>query len=278
MNSEIIQEQRKSWNEVSSGWKKWNKNINQWYQPISGKIIELAEINSNSNVLDIATGPGEPGLTAAKHAANGLVTGIDISDEMVKIANQFARERNIGNYKAIHYDGINLPFADNHFDAVISRCGIFFFPDTHHILKEIFRVLKPGSRVSVSAWCDITENESSLLVEKIATEYLKHSFPKDSPGPFRFSDPTMLISEFEGAGFRNIKKVNVSGEGVFNSKEDFWNFISEMQKPFIDALKDSNAETRNALRGEVFKASEKYHKNGKLIFKRSAYCVGGMKP
>jgi hypothetical protein len=139
-------------------------------------------------------------------------------------------------------------------------------------------VLKPGSKVSVSAWHDITQNESSMLVEKIATEYLNHSFPENSPGPFRFSDPSMLISEFENAGFRNIKEVNISGEGIFNSKEDFWEFISEMQTPFINALKDSNDDFREALRLEVFKAAEPYIKKGKLIFKRSAYCIAGTKP
>jgi len=64
MTENLISEQRDFWNKASSGWKKWNKFIMEWHEPIGRKIIELAEIKSSDIVLDIATGAGEPGLSA----------------------------------------------------------------------------------------------------------------------------------------------------------------------------------------------------------------------
>jgi ubiquinone/menaquinone biosynthesis C-methylase UbiE len=281
MNStetEAIKEQQTSWNNLSAGWKKWSKKINYWYAPISEKIIELASLKESDIVLDIATGTGEPGHSAAKYIPLGQVKGIDISEEMVNAANEFARGRSINNYEALHYDGINIPFNYEFFDSVISRCGIFFFPDTNHILGEIKRVLKPGGTLSLSAWLDINQNQSSLLVQNIAADFLKQPLPdNNAPGPFRFSDPNILITAIEKAGFKNIRMEEVGGEAKFDSADEFWLFISEVQSTIINALKENDDKFREELRQEVFKALKPYEKDGRLIFTRGAYCVGAVK-
>jgi ubiquinone/menaquinone biosynthesis C-methylase UbiE len=59
--------ERQNWNSVAAGWQKWWKTIESSTENVSRRLVELAEIKPGSRVLDIATGIGEPALTAAKH-------------------------------------------------------------------------------------------------------------------------------------------------------------------------------------------------------------------
>ena len=251
----------------------------EWYNPIGKKLIELAEIQDDYYVLDVATGTGEPGLSAARYASKGNVIGVDISENMVKIANDFAKLKGVSNYKALHYDGTNLPFNNAHFDSVVSRCGIFFFPDTECILKEIMRVLKPGGKFSASGWRDVKENEMGLVVQTIVRDFLKQQLPSnDAPGPFRFSEPGKFKTELANAGFKDVSEVNINGDIKFDSKERYWQFLSEMQTPIINALKKTNDEQKEELKSEVYKTIRPFEINSQLVFKWSAYCIAGTKP
>ena len=73
--------QRKSWDSVAIGWQKWWKTFEKDAQNLSKHLVELAKINSSSKVLDIATGIGEPAITAAKKvgSGDGHVLATDIS-------------------------------------------------------------------------------------------------------------------------------------------------------------------------------------------------------
>src|SRR5438876_12001190 len=122
MTENLISEQRDFWNKASAEWKRWNKFIMEWHSPIGRKIIELAGIKPSDIVLDIATGAGEPGLSAASSAKE--VIGIDISPDMINAANEFARLKGVRNYSAKAYNGANFQFSDGNFDAAISRNGI----------------------------------------------------------------------------------------------------------------------------------------------------------
>jgi ubiquinone/menaquinone biosynthesis C-methylase UbiE len=84
--------QRKSWDSVAIGWQKWWKTFEKDAQNLSNHLVELAKINSSSKVLDIATGIGEPAITAARKVGNGNghVLATDISPQMLSIARQRA--------------------------------------------------------------------------------------------------------------------------------------------------------------------------------------------
>jgi ubiquinone/menaquinone biosynthesis C-methylase UbiE len=81
--------QRQGWDSVAEGWQKWWKTIEVGADKVSHRLIELAEIKPGSRILDIATGIGEPAVTAAKHVGNsGHVLATDISPQMLSIAKQ----------------------------------------------------------------------------------------------------------------------------------------------------------------------------------------------
>jgi|SRR5918996_3488630 ubiquinone/menaquinone biosynthesis C-methylase UbiE len=85
------QSQSQSWDSVSKGWQTWWKTIENGAQTISNKLVELANIKSGDKILDIATGIGEPAITAAKRVdSDGRVLATDISPLMLSIAKQRA--------------------------------------------------------------------------------------------------------------------------------------------------------------------------------------------
>jgi ubiquinone/menaquinone biosynthesis C-methylase UbiE len=92
-SNEYKEAERQSWNSVAPAWQKWWKTIERGTKKVSRRLVELAEIESGSRVLDIATGIGEPAITAAKIVGsdrNGHVLATDISPQMLSIARQRA--------------------------------------------------------------------------------------------------------------------------------------------------------------------------------------------
>ena len=106
----IRDEQRKTWNKVSHGWKKWNEFTMNFLKPMGDAIIKALDIKSNDTVLDIASGTGEPAFSIAAIATNGKVYATDLSEEMLTIARTYAGERDISNIEFKVADVSDLPF------------------------------------------------------------------------------------------------------------------------------------------------------------------------
>src|ERR671918_2822412 len=121
-------QQRQMWDNAAAGWQNWWKTIERGAQKVSDKIVELAEIKSGEKVLDIATGIGEPAITAARKVMpNGKVIAIDISPQMLEIAKTRAASLGLdGIMEFRESDGekIDLPNQTARFDAVLSRFGL----------------------------------------------------------------------------------------------------------------------------------------------------------
>jgi len=149
---EIREQQKDSWNKFSAGWEKWDKLNSEFLKPMGDEIIRLIHAENDSAVLDIASGTGQPGLTIASKLKNGKVFLSDLSDDMLAIARRNAVTLGIKNVETKVCDVCELPFHDNSFNAISCRFGFMFFPDVLLAAKEMYRVLKPGSRVATAVW------------------------------------------------------------------------------------------------------------------------------
>jgi ubiquinone/menaquinone biosynthesis C-methylase UbiE len=89
---EFKAQQRELWDNAATGWQNWWPTFERGAQKVSNKLVELAEIKPGDKVLDIATGIGEPAVTAARRVKpNGKVVAIDISPQMLLIAKTRAK-------------------------------------------------------------------------------------------------------------------------------------------------------------------------------------------
>ncbi len=124
--------QRQSWDSVASGWQKWWKTIEISAQKVSNRLVELAEIKAGQRVLDIATGIGEPAITAGKIVGKkGHVTATDISPQMLAIGKERARSLGLQDIvEFVQNDAENLKLGTNEtFDAILCRWGLMFLPN-----------------------------------------------------------------------------------------------------------------------------------------------------
>jgi arsenite methyltransferase len=172
-----------------------------------GNPTALAELRPGDVVLDLGAGAGfDAFLAARKVAPNGRVIGVDMTLEMLRKARENAVKAGLADIVEFR-EGIieELPVVSGSTDVVISNCVINLSPDKPKVFREIFRVLKPGGRMSVS---DI------LLTEPLPREVasLAGAYVACVGGAMVDKD---YLAAIEAAGFTDIRWTRTSAASLF---------------------------------------------------------------
>ena len=275
----ISDEQKKTWNNVSDGWKKWNEFTMNFLKPMGDAIIKALDIKSNDVVLDIASGTGEPAFSIAAIAKNGKVYATDLSEEMLSNCTHYADERDINNIEFKAADVSDLPFKNNFFDKISCRMGFMFFPDMQLAANEMFRVCRDGGKVAVMCLgCTAENNDWSTTMTKVLSKHIEIPKPSsDAPGMFRCAKPGLVKQLFENAGFKNVKEETVSGEVDFGTAENYWLNRTEMSESTISLLNKADEATRKKIKDELLEDCNSKLTNGKLIMHYASLIISAEK-
>jgi ubiquinone/menaquinone biosynthesis C-methylase UbiE len=274
--------QRQGWNSVADGWQKWWKITETGVEKVSRRLIELAEIKRGSTVLDIATGIGEPAITAANQVGNsGHVLAIDISSQMLSIAKQ--RAISLGLEQVIEFkegDAETIDLSASTFDAALCRFGLMFLPDLRTGLSNIYRSLVDGGHLAAAVWASPDKVPFiAVALNTVMKETKSPPPPAGTPGPFSLSDEIMLTNSLIKSGFKDITIERMDVSFDFDSAEVYTSFVYETAAPLQAMLANQPQERREEILKAITEAARKYTENDTRSVRLSneAICVVGTK-
>ena len=197
--------QREQWNKDGAAWRRWNPTLDRGYGEATRQMLDLARIQPGQRILDIAAGAGEPAVSAAERVGpSGYVLATDISEGIVELALQVARERGLKQIETRTMDGEKLDLPDASFDAVLCRLGLMYMPHPVAALREWRRALKGGGRVAVVVFSTPDRNPWGAVPASIIRRRAQLPPPvPGQPGPFSLGGPGVLEGVFRQAGFAN---------------------------------------------------------------------------
>ncbi|MCP4108976.1 MAG: class I SAM-dependent methyltransferase [Desulfobacteraceae bacterium] len=203
-------------------------------------FAKLAQIPENASVLDIASGRGAVLFPAAEMAGPyGRVTGIDLSDEMVRETSAEIAELNLKNAEMLKMDADNLDFPDNSFDFVLCGFGIFLFSDFQQLFKKFARVLKPGGQVGVTVFSE--RGKYFKWFEELIFSFTETCDLQGIEIQKTYSPRLFTSAELEEilktAGFEGVHVTDGEAGFIYNDEDELWASLwSHGARPFISQL------------------------------------------
>jgi SAM-dependent methyltransferase len=196
------------WHAAAAAWHGWGPVIDAWLGEATDLMLDLAGVTTGSRVLDVAAGAGGQSLAAARRVGpQGRVLATDISSHLLDYADHSARMAGLSDIVATRVmDGEDLLVEPGHFDAVISRVGLIYFPDRRRALEGMRRALRPGGRISAITYSTAEANKFfSIPVSVIRAEAQLPAPVPGQPGPFSLGTIEALAETLEGAGFTHVE-------------------------------------------------------------------------
>ena len=275
---QIRDQQQATWDKFSAGWKRWDTLVLNWLAPVGTEILNGAQLRANSYVLDIASGTGEPALSAAARCPEGKVMMTDLAEQMLAIAQENAARRGLRNVEARQCDAGALPFADNTFDAVTARFGFMFFPDVLGSARECARVAKAGARVCTAVWNGPDKNPWATIIMGTITKIMGlPAPPPGAPGLFRCAAPGYMAGVFREAGLRNVTEKEVAVPVQFDNPEQYFTFMNEIAPPVVAGMAKADEGSRAKIKEAVITLASQSSAGGKTRLNGSAIVVCGKK-
>jgi SAM-dependent methyltransferase len=251
---------RADWNERSKAWAKAAPQGKSQDDSFNQMIIAEAGIKPGEDVLDIASGAGNPAISIAlSMGGQGSVTCTDLTLGMLETARGRAANLDIPIMRFVGADMCALPFADNSFDVVTCRFGIMFPDDKIAAAAEVLRVLRPGGRVAYMAWGPYDENPPFFVPRRTVARFLNQPEGPE-PGRHKMSAPGTLKAILDGAGFTTSEERKV---GYENEVPDIDAYVTNgLTRSYAKETEGMDEAQRAALKDAVMEAWQPYLRDG----------------
>jgi SAM-dependent methyltransferase len=250
-------QQRDQWSAAAQGWRTHWRSFEKAAQPLSDRLIELAQIGPGKRVLDIATGIGEPAMTAAKAVGpSGSVVAVDQAPQMLAVARERMQAAGIDNVEFVEGDAETVPLPTDSFDAVVSRWALFFFADPVAMLMRLRASLAPGGQLAAAVWGPPERVPMiSFPFAVLARELGQPPAPPNGPGPFTLSDPDKLGQVARDAGFADVRVEPFTVTFEFASLDDLLGHLRDVSAPIRAMMATQSVERQAEVWGKLADAA-----------------------
>lgn len=248
------------WSAAAPAWSRHADYVDGRGEAVTRTMLDAAALRPGARVLELACGPGGPGLAAAQAVQpDGEVVLSDVAAEMTAIAAQRAASRGITNVTTAQIDMENIDFPDATFDAVLCREGLMLVPEPAVALREAHRVLVPSGRAVFVVWGPREHNPwLGVLLDAITAKLGIPVPPPGMPGPFALSDYGALESLFNAAGFADVSLREVAEPMTVSSFDEWWSIVPSLAGPVGPLLAAQPAEVGAGIRAEAQGALDQY--------------------
>jgi ubiquinone/menaquinone biosynthesis C-methylase UbiE len=255
---------------------KWKAKSAAMGRDVTEALVDYARPTPGMKILDLASGTGEPAITlASRIGPSGHVTALDLSAELLEIAETRAQERGLQNFSVRQADAHQLPFSDASFDLVTSRFGVMFFDN--RALQEARRVLKPEARACFMAWGPWEQPFWSTMMA-VAHKYAGGTLVPPGQHPCRFGKPGSLSEELRRAGFQKVEEETRTLPWTWNGPaEEIWEQAQACSTPFLPMLSRVPAAKRDEMNREVLASLNQYADGGSIKFAAVVVMASGEK-
>ena len=260
------------WDTLAEKFDLWLPHI----APVGEALLSALCFQPGDAILDVASGTGEPALTAAKRNPHCKFTGVDAAAGMVRAAQNKCREAHLDNLQFQTMAAENLQFPDNSFDTIICRFGVMLFEDSQLGLKEMQRVLKPDGRFALAVW----GRPEGFTTFNWSYQAFKGRIPeKDEPAIDKvtsLSAPGVLETLLNNAGFKDFTIEPQHFDYQFQSIYEYWNIVekSDIMKQQFDALPENE---RGNVRNEVARFAHDFQTENGLVIPHEYILASGTK-
>jgi ubiquinone/menaquinone biosynthesis C-methylase UbiE len=247
------------------------------FGPWAQVVVDFADLRSGDRVLDVACGTGVVARVAAERVGErGAVAAADLNPGMLAVARSLPAPRG-ATVEWRQADALELPFADQAFDAVFCQLGLQFFADRAAALREMRRVLRPGGHVVVMVWRAIDQSPGFAVLAAALERHIGLDASSIMRAPFSLGDPEELSSLITDGGFEALDLRAETGAVRFASVERFVaSYVAG--SPLAAPVAAAAPQARDALLAEVVAKLEQFVGGDELKFPIEAYLARARTP
>jgi ubiquinone/menaquinone biosynthesis C-methylase UbiE len=277
LTTEQSEHWRKHYAEHAKYWEKWAEPMAEQQEKINQLLLDAARVSAGMQVLDLASGAGEPAITAAKRVGpTGSVTVTDVAPEMVEAAKRRGPKLGLRNMLFEVTAMERLPFPDDSFDAVTCRYGLMYCADPASAWRECARVLKRGGRAAHMVWGPEENNTMVWTVMRAANNAWGNPISDAEVGhPLRFAASGSLSPFIAAAGFEVEMEQDIEVQPRIRVGVPFWQQLVEINAGDIWSGLEQEAQLRT--REAVLAALEQFRDGDFYRFKTHMRIAVGTK-